>query len=100
MPDGSADICGELGMPGQATTTGFAEYSTTTGKVTRVLGRWTFGPAQVGALAINVFWSNASGSVLIGVIPEGMGKLGVISGGTFIPLPMPPALEAAYSGYW
>jgi hypothetical protein len=32
VPDGSADICGELGMPGQATTTGFAEYSTTTGR--------------------------------------------------------------------
>jgi hypothetical protein len=98
-PDGSAIICGELAAdPPRSLKTEFAEYSTATGQVTRVIGRWTFSPAK--AWAVDVFWSNASGSVLIGVVPEGMGKLGVISGNEFTPLPMPANVGAAESGYW
>ena len=75
--------------------TEFIEYSTATGKVGRVLGHWTFG--SVGGLSINVLWSNASGSVLIGVIPGGdNGRAGVISGNEFTPLPLPTAV----SGTW
>jgi hypothetical protein len=59
-----------------------------------VLGHWTFG--GVGALAVDVLWSNASGSVLIGVIPDrGDGRAGVISGNEFTPLP-----ATAVSGTW
>jgi hypothetical protein len=44
----------------------FVPESTATGKVARVLGHRTFGSG--GAFA-DLLWSNASGSVLIGVIP-------------------------------
>ena len=54
--------------------------------MTRILGHWTFG--SVGALSVEVLWSNASGSVLIGVIPGGdNARVGVISGNEFTPLP-------------
>jgi hypothetical protein len=80
--------------------TEFIEYSAASGKVARVLGRWTFG--SVGALSVEVLWSNASGSVLIGVIPDsGGGRVGVISGNEFTPLPGPEAASAAMqSGTW
>jgi hypothetical protein len=100
-PDGSALICGEIAAdPPRSLETEFAEYSTATGRVTRVIGRLIFSPAK--AWAVDVLWSNASGSVLIGVVPKGMGQLGVISGNTFTPLPMPPSAGqgAAESGYW
>jgi len=76
--------------------TEFIEYSTATGKVARILGHWKFG--TVGALSVEVLWSNASGSVLIGVIPDsGGGRAGVISGNEFTPLPVSAAFE---SGVW
>ncbi|HME66439.1 MAG TPA: hypothetical protein VKG61_16245 [Streptosporangiaceae bacterium] len=66
--------------------TEYLEWSAASGKVTRVLGHWTFG--SVGALSAGVLWSNASGSVLIGWIPNSRGGLvGVISGNEFTPLP-------------
>jgi hypothetical protein len=110
VPDGTAIVCGaitELDQKDSLTSSGpavtslqrgaeteFIEYSTGNGKVTRILGHWTFG--SVGALAIDVLWSNASGSVLIGVIPDsGDGRAGVISGNEFTPLP-----ATAVSGTW
>ena len=79
--------------------TGFLEYSTATGKVTRILGHWSFG--NVGALSVEVLWSNASGSVLIGVIPNaGGGQVGVISGTKFTPLPTATASTPSDSGTW
>jgi hypothetical protein len=77
--------------------TRFIEYSTGSGKVTRILGYWTFG--SVGGLSVDVLWSNPSGSVLIGVIPggSGNGRVGVISGNEFTPL---PASAAPESGTW
>jgi hypothetical protein len=64
--------------------------------VARILGHWTFG--KVGALSIEVLWSNASGSVLTGVIPDsGGGRVGVISGNEVTPLPVSAAFE---SGAW
>jgi len=63
--------------------------------VARILGYWGFG--SVGALSVEVLWSNASGSVLIGVIPDsGDGRVGVISGNEFTPLPA----AALQSGTW
>jgi hypothetical protein len=119
-PDGSTIVCGAI-TPIEATgsasagasadgsvaallrrgaETEFIGYSVATGKVARVLGHWTFG--SVGALSVEVLWSNASGSVLIGVIPDGGGgRVGVISGNEFTPLPLSSAASAPMqSGTW
>jgi hypothetical protein len=73
----------ELRQPAE---TEFLEFSASTGSVTRILGHWTFG--NVSTLAIDVLWSNASGSVLVGVIPDAeSGRVGVIQGNEFTPLP-------------
>jgi hypothetical protein len=111
-PDGSAIVCSAIqalnakevntgtGLTLQrGAGTGFFEYSTATGKVTHVLGYWTFG--NVGALSVDVLWSNPSGSVLIAVIPTAAnGRMGVISGNTFTPIPAPVAGVAPLSGAW
>ena len=112
--DGSALVCGALTVVNQTVkrdsrgdftgfrrgaVTGFLEYSTATGKVTRILGHWAFG--SVGALSVEVLWSNATGSVLIGIIPNaGGGRVGVISGNTFTPLPIATASVPSDSGTW
>jgi hypothetical protein len=109
-PDGSAIVCGAItalnetlkpngaGLQRGAETE-FFEYSTASGKVARVLGHWTFG--SVGALSVEVLWSNASGSVLIGVIPDsGGGRVGVINGNEFTPLRATVASAPALSGTW
>ena len=106
-PDGSTLVCGAIAETNEKTSvtpqvslrrgaeTEFIEYSTASGKVTRILGQWTFG--NVGALSVDVLWSNASGSVLIGVIPDSSaGRTGVISGNEFTPLPGTAA--AVYGG--
>ncbi len=56
----------------------------------------------MGGLSVDMLWSNASGSVLIGMIPDsGGGRIGVISGDQFTPLPLPGAASAAFeSGTW
>ena len=117
-PDGATIVCGAItatkatGSPSASAAgpaaallqrgaeTEFIEYSAASGKVARVLGHWTFG--SVGALSVEVLWSDASGSVLIGVIPDsGGGRVGVISGNEFTPLPGPEAASAAMqSGTW
>jgi hypothetical protein len=98
-PDGTRIVCGAIAAvnqsvaqsPGGGATlrrgaeTEFFEFSAATGRVARILGPWTFG--SVGALSVDVLWSNASGSVLIGVIPDaGDGRVAVISGNEFTPL--------------
>ena len=65
---------------------GFAEYSTRTGKLIRILGYWKIKPA--GYWFTQVLWSSPSGRVLIAVIPDG--RIGVIKGNEFTPLNMPP----------
>jgi hypothetical protein len=109
-PDGSAIVCGaitalnETVKPNGAglqrgAETEFFEYSAASGRVARVLGHWTFG--SVGALSVEVLWSNASGSVLIGVSPDsGGGRVGVISGNEFTPLRATVASAPAQSGTW
>ena len=108
--DGSMIVCGGItalnetveangsGLQRGAETEYF-EYSVASGKVTRVLGHWTFG--SVGALSVEVLWSNASGSVLIGVIPDsGGGRVGVISGNEFTPLHSAVASQPDLTGAW
>ena len=111
-PDGSAVVCGAIeatnatfsttggGSPlKRGAETGFFEFSTATGKVTHILGRWAF--ANVGALAMNVLWSNASGSLLIAVIPNaGNGRIGVIRGNEFTPILAQSAGIPANSSNW
>jgi hypothetical protein len=112
-PDGTTIICGaivEIGSSEVPTGNGgvtlhrgaeteFFEFSAATGRVTRILGHWTFG--SVGALSVGVLWSNASGSVLIGVIPDaGGGRVGIISGNEFTPLGMSPASASTFLHTW
>jgi hypothetical protein len=70
---------------------GFAEYSTRTGKLLRILGNWTVKPA--GNWTTAVLWSSPSGRVVIAVIPDG--RIGVIKGNEFTPLHMPPVSATA-----
>ncbi len=55
-----------------------------------------------GGGVLDVLWSNASGSVLIGVIPDsGGGRVGVISGNEFTPLSICPGGSASpYLNTW
>jgi hypothetical protein len=82
---------------------GFAEYSTRTGKLVRILGYWTVKPA--GYWFTQVLWSSPSGRVLIAIIPDG--RIGVIKGNEFTALNMPPVSEGvmdlalgAQAGVW
>jgi hypothetical protein len=46
-------------------------------------------------------WSDSTGSVLIGAIPNhGDGELGIISGNQFTPLALPPNTQASFGGTW
>jgi hypothetical protein len=108
-PDGAQIVCGAIAAVNQSVApnptdgvvlqrgaeTEFFEFSAATGKVTRTFGDWTFG--SVGALTVEVLWSNASGSVLIGAIPDaGGGRIGVISGNEFTPLSTSPASASPF----
>jgi hypothetical protein len=112
-PDGSLIVCGavetlkttEKTSHGQFSLlsdveTGFVEYSAATGQVTHIIGHWTFNNER--SASVEVLWSNASGSVLIGVIPSanGYGRVGVISGNEFTPLPAQAASVSPLSGTW
>jgi hypothetical protein len=107
-PDGSSVVCGAIQAiehisngtdHGRDAVTEFREYSTATGKIVRIFGHWIF--PKAGVLVVNVLWSNSSGSVLIGAIPTtGNGRVGVISGNTFTPLPGQGNSTADQSGAW
>jgi hypothetical protein len=108
-PDGSKIVCGAIQyriLPGGVINdvTEFREFSTATGEVTDILGYWMF--HNVTPNVVGVLWSNSSGSVLIGVIPGGgNGRIGVISGNSFTPLPASAASASAawaddHSGTW
>ena len=108
-PDGSKVVCGAIQfriLPGGVVNdvTEFREFSTASGEVTGILGYWKF--HNVIPNVVGVLWSNSSGSVLIGVIPGGgNGRIGVISGNSFTPLPASAASASAawaddHSGTW
>lgn len=91
-PDGSAVICPDdtiikIAQDGSEThSTGFPEFSTATGRVTRIVGHWAQ-DQPVDPVVENVLWSDASGRVLIGIVGGGGGhRVGIISGNTFTPL--------------
>jgi hypothetical protein len=101
--DGSSVVCGAIQSNGvdhgRDAVTEFREYSTANGKIVRILGHWTI--ARAGDLVVNVLWSNSSGSLLIGAIPTtGTGRVGVISGNTFTPIPGQGNSTADQSGAW
>lgn len=65
----------------------------------RIFGLWKV--VNAGALASNVVWSDSTGSVLIGAIPNhGDGELGIISGNQFTPFALPPNTQASFGGTW
>src|SRR5580658_3097216 len=104
-PDGTTIVCGAIALRSdgsalqQGAETEFIEFSASTGSVTRILGHWTFG--NIGQLAVGVLWSNTSGSVLIGVIPDAHdGRVGVIRGNEFTPLRTSPASVSGYDNTW
>jgi hypothetical protein len=91
--DGSAIVCGYSTTVGKATTMGFAQYSTATGKMDDVVGLVHFeGQAPIG---ISLYWVNSTGKIAIGTSETtGGGRVGVINGDTFTPLPGVTGFEA------
>ena len=84
--DGSAIVCGYSTSVGNTTTMGFAQYSTGTGKMNHVVGLVHFeGKAPIG---ISLYWVNSTGKIAIGTSETtGGGRVGVMNGDTFTPLP-------------
>jgi hypothetical protein len=91
--DGSSIICGYAttivtSPTNSQTTTGFIRYSTSTGKITGVLGVYQFTGQAAGDIAL--YWTSSTGNTLIGsdLRPSGVSE-GVINGEKFTPLPGP-----------
>jgi hypothetical protein len=99
-PDGSAIVYAASSLTAVSNThklieTGFAEFSTETGRVIRILGHWQ------GTENVNVLWSDSTGRVLIGIIGSGNhAYVGVISGNTFTPLNDQPNTAAPDDSTW
>jgi len=109
-PDGSAVVIGSTYWqvkksgkgPPVNIRSGFAEYSTQTGKLVRNLGYWRIALPHA---PVEVLWSSPSGRVLIGI--TGSGRIGVINGNEFTPLKAPPVpysvirlVSGAVAGTW
>jgi hypothetical protein len=105
-PDGSAVICPEATAYGPISSQGgqhmavrFLEYSTATGRLVRTVAVNFKNTTQDPE--VNVLWSNAAGTVLIGAVPNlGIGWVGIINGSTFTPIPLPPNTHPYYLGAW
>ncbi len=91
--DGSAIVCGYSTTVGKTTTMGFAQYSTRTGKMNHVVGLVHFkGSAPTG---ISMYWVNSTGKTAIGTSETtGGGRIGVMNGDKFTPLPGVTGFEA------
>jgi hypothetical protein len=91
--DGSAIVCGYSTTVGNTTTMGLAQYSTGTGKMDNVVGLIHFeGHAPTG---ISLYWVNSTGEIAIGTSETtGGGRVGVMNGDTFTPLPGVTGFEA------
>ena len=91
--DGSAIVCGYSTSVGNTTTMGFAQYSTRTGKMNHVVGLVHFhGQAPTG---ISLYWVNSTGKIAIGTSEtSGGGRVGVMNGDKFTPLPGVKGFEA------
>ncbi|HMI25278.1 MAG TPA: hypothetical protein VK594_12395, partial [Streptosporangiaceae bacterium] len=104
-PDGSAIVCPsstitDIAKNGTMTySTGFPEFSVTTGRLIRITGHWP--RKQNDPFVYTMFWSGASGQVLIGMIHSaGRDWVGVISGNRFTPLNVPSSLGTYAFGTW
>jgi hypothetical protein len=104
-PKGSAIICPsgtitDIARNGTITySTGFSEFSVTTGRLIRIMGHWP--QKQEDPFVYHLLWSGASGQVLIGSIHSaGHDWVGVISGNRFTPLNTPRALGTYEFGTW
>jgi hypothetical protein len=104
-PDGSAIVCPsstitDIAKNGTMTySTGFPEFSVTTGRLIRITGHWP--RKQNDPFVYTMFWSGASGQVLIGMIHSaGRDWVGVISGDRFTPLNVPSSLGTYAFGTW
>jgi hypothetical protein len=104
-PDGSAIVCPssritDIAKNGTMTySTGFPEFSVTTGRLIRITGHWP--RKQSGPFVYDVLWSGASGQVLIGMIHSASRDwVGVISGDRFTPLNVPSSLGTYAFGTW
>jgi hypothetical protein len=91
--DGSAIVCVYSTTVGNTTTMGFAQYSTRTGKMNHVVGLVHFkGEAPTG---ISLYWVNSTGKIAIGTSETASGgRVGVMNGDKFTPLPGVTGLEA------
>ena len=84
--DGSAIVCGYSTTDGNTTTMGFAHYSAVTGKMNHISGPVHF--TGNGSIGIALYWVNSTGKIVIGTSQTAAGgRLGVMNGDTFTPLP-------------
>jgi hypothetical protein len=104
-PDGSAIVCPsstitDIAKNGTMTySTGFPEFSVTTGRLIRITGHWP--RKHNDPFVYDVLWSGASGQVLIGMIHSAdRDWVGVISGNRFTPLNVPSSLGTYAFGTW
>ena len=91
--NGSAIVCVYSTSVGNTTTMGLAQYSTKTGKMNQVAGLVHFkGEAPIG---ISLYWVNSTGKIAVGTSEAtGGGRVGVINGDKFTPLPGVTGFEA------
>jgi hypothetical protein len=104
-PDGSAIVCPSTTITDAAKngtikrSTGFPEFSATTGRLIRILGGWAQDQTEPAVFAL--LWSGTSGQVLIGMIHSaGRDWAGVISGNRFTPLGTQQSLGTYAFGTW
>jgi serine/threonine protein kinase len=96
-PDGSVVICGSVNDSSSAPESGFYEFATASGNLVRTVAHW----AANGS--IDVLWSNAAGSVLVGeasTAANSSDQVGMITAGTFTPLPGLGPQQWADEGAW
>ena len=84
--DGSVIVCVYSTGVGNGTVTGFAEYSTATGKMNHVIGL-VHSKGQ-GPMGISLYWVNSTWKIAIGTSETSSGgRIGVMNGDKFTPLP-------------
>jgi hypothetical protein len=88
-PDGSAIACGAANN----SSSGFEDFPTTKGRPAQILAEWS------GNGSAEVLWSNPSGSVMVGTGP-GSDDVGMVTAGTFTPLPGPITEVWEDEGAW
>lgn len=105
IPNGSAIACAsstitKIAKDGVITySTGFPEFSVATGRLIRIVGHWP--QKQNDTFTYDLFWSGASGQVVIGMIHSASRDwVGIISGNRFTALNDQRSLGAYAVGTW